>query len=198
MSAEVATVTVIAAPKPKRWSKQEYRHLLEQAGADRLRYELIDGEIIETRPQTDAHSYGLSLADYAARKVFRKGFVVRLQSPLDLSHSSEPEPDLMVVKGEVRNLRKHPKTAELIIEIAWGSLQYDRRTKGSLYASKGIADYWIVNLHDSVVEVRRRPVKDANAQFGYSYAETEIFKRGDTVKPLAAPKSRVAITDLLP
>jgi Uma2 family endonuclease len=191
-------VTVVAAPRPKRWTKAEYRQLLDRSGADRLRYELIDGEIIEMPPQTDVHSYALSLADYAARKVFRKGFVVKIQSPLDLSHSSEPEPDLMVVKGEVRSLRKHPKSAELIIEVAWGSLQYDRETKGSLYASKGILEYWIVNLHDNVVEVRRRPVKDAAAQFGYSYAETEILKRGDSVRPLAAPKSRVAVTDLLP
>src|SRR5437764_3915733 len=163
-------MTTIAEPKPKRWTKAEYHSLLDWAGEDWLRCELIDGEIIQMPPQTEVHSFGLRLADYALRKVFRRGYVVAVQSPLNLSAASEPEPDLMVVKADVRNLRKHPKTAELIIEIAWGSLQYDRRTKGSLYASKGIADYWIVNLHDNVVEVRRRPVKDAGAQFGYSYA----------------------------
>jgi Uma2 family endonuclease len=191
-------VTVVAAPRPKRWTKAEYRQLLERAGTDKLRYELIDGEIIEMPPQTDVHSYAITLADYAARKVFRKGFVIKIQSPLDLSHTSEPEPDLIVVRGSLRAMTRHPKKAELIIEIAWGSLQYDRETKGSLYASKGIADYWIVNLHDNVVEIRRRPVKDPTALFGYSYAETEVLKRGEIVRPLAAPKSRVAIADLLP
>lgn len=191
-------MTVVAAPRPKRWTKSEYRHLLERAEADKLRYELIDGEIIEMPPQTDVHSYALTLADYAVRKVFRKGFVIKIQSPLDLSHTSEPEPDLIVVRGAPRAMTKHPKKAELIIEIAWGSLQYDRDTKGSLYASKGIADYWIVNLHANVVEVRRRPLKDPSALFGHSYAETEVVKRGEIIRPLAAAKSRIAIADLLP
>jgi Uma2 family endonuclease len=191
-------MTVIAQPRRKRWTKREYHSLLNWAGVDNLRYELIDGEIIQMPPQTNVHSHALSLADYALRQVFKKGFVIKIQSPLDLSASSEPEPDLMVVKGNVRTLRKHPKQAELVVEISWGSLQYDRETKGSLYASKGLRDYWIVNLHDSVVEVRRRPAKDAQAQFGYSYAETTTLGRDDSIAPPASRSTEVQVSSLLP
>ena len=191
-------MSVIDEPKPKRWTKAEYRSLLDWYGEDWLRSELIDGEIIQMPPQTEVHSHALSLADYAVRKVFRRGYVVKVQSPLDVSRTSEPEPDLMVVKGDVRGLRKHPSTAELIIEVAWGSLTYDRDTKGSLYASRGIRDYWIVNLHNNTVEVRRRPAKDADAVFGHSYADTEVLSRGESIAPLAAPKSKIKVADLLP
>jgi Uma2 family endonuclease len=191
-------MTVIAQPKPKRWTKAEYHSLLQWHGEDWLPSELIDGEIIQMPPQTEVHSHALSLADYAVRKVFRRGYVVKVQSPLDVSRTSEPEPDLMMIKGDVRTLRKHPKSAELIIEIAWGSLTYDRETKGSLYASRGIRDYWIVNLHNNTVEVRRRPTKDADAQFGCGYADTEVLSRGESIAPLAAPKSKIRVVDLLP
>jgi Uma2 family endonuclease len=191
-------MTLIAEPRRKKWSKGEYHSLLEWAGVDHLRYELIGGEIIQMPPQTNVHSYGLSLADYALRGVFKKGFVIKVQSPLDLSASSEPEPDLMVVKGNLRAVRKHPKKAELIVEIAWGSLEYDRATKASLYASKGLRDYWIVNLHDRVLEVHRRPAKDPRAVFGYSYADVTVLAAGDVVSPLAAPSAKIRVADLLP
>src|SRR5581483_2981975 len=100
-------MTLIAEPRPKRWTKAEYHDLLEFSGVDRLRYELIEGEIIEMPPQKDEHSFALSLVDYALREIFRQGYVIKIQSPLDLSAKSEPEPDLMVVKGNLRSLQKH-------------------------------------------------------------------------------------------
>jgi Uma2 family endonuclease len=191
-------MTAAIEPRTKRWNKSEYRSLLDWAGVDRLRYELIDGEIIEMPPQTDMHAFALTLVDYALREVFGAGFVVRLQSPLDLSRASEPEPDLAVIKGQLRDVRKHPRKAELIIEIAWGSLAYDRNIKGSLYASRGIREYWIVNLHDFVLEVRRRPAKDSISRFGSVYAETKVLEKGDVITPLATPRAKLKVSDLLP
>ena len=162
---------------------------MEWFGEDRTRYELIDGEIIEMPPQKDEHSYALTLADYALREIFSEGFVVKTQSPLNLSAKTEPEPDLMVIKGDLRAVRKHPKHAELIIEVAGASLDYDRETKGSLYASKGIADYWIINLRDSVIEVRRKPQRDSSAKFGYAYGDTRTLRRSRM--SLETPRSPV-------
>jgi Uma2 family endonuclease len=191
-------MTVIAEPTPKRWTKAEYRSLMDWFGEDKLRYELIDGEIIQMPPQKDEHAFALRLVDYALRQVFTDGFVISIQTPLDLSAASEPEPDVMVVKGSLRAMKKHPRTAALIVEIAGGSLDYDRQTKGSLYASRGIADYWIVNLPDGVVEVYRRPVRDASARFGYSFAETKILRSGNSVSPLAAPRTKIKVARILP
>jgi Uma2 family endonuclease len=191
-------MTIIAEPTPKRWTKTEYHGLLDFFGEDRARYELIDGEIIQMPPQKDEHAFAVRLMDYALREVFKTGFVISIQSPLDLSSTSEPEPDVMVVKADVRTLKKHPRSAALIVEISGGSLEYDRQTKGSLYSSRGIADYWIINLVEGTLEVYRRPAKDGSARFGYSYADTKVLRKGDTISPLAAAKAKIKVAKILP
>ncbi len=45
----------------------------------------------------------------------------------------------------------------MIVEVADSSLQEDRRIKGPLYAAAGVAEYWIVNLVERVVEAHRAP-----------------------------------------
>src|SRR5207247_10672957 len=116
-----------------------------------------------------------------------------------LDDESEPEPDVMVVAGQIRGHRDaHPERAALVVEVALSSLAFDRRHKGSLYARAGVADYWIVNLVDRVVEVRRRPAPDPGADFGAAYQDIELARPGATLTPLAKPAARVAVADLLP
>jgi Uma2 family endonuclease len=139
----------------------------------------------------------LTLTEEAARQMFGRGYTYRVQMPLNVSASSEPEPDLVVVRGAPRTVRKHPTTAVLLVEISETTLLYDRR-KASLYASRGIRDYWIVNLIDHVLEVRRKPVVDDEAPWGHSYAEITIYRPVEMVSPLGARKSKVRVADLLP
>ena len=47
----------------------------------------------------------------------------------------------------------------LVVEVADTSLALDRLRKGGLYARAGIADYWVANLIDEVLEVYREPVR---------------------------------------
>jgi Uma2 family endonuclease len=191
-------MTLAAEPRPKRWTKAEYHSLLEWVGDDRLHYELIQGEIIEMPPQKDEHSFAISLVDYALRPAFARGHVIKIQSPFAASSTSEPEPDLMVVKAQLRDVRKHPRKAVLLVEVALVSLDYDREIKGSLYASCGAPEYWIVNLIDSTVEVYRRPKKDAAARFGFAYGQRQILRTGQRITPLGAPRAKIKVADLLP
>jgi len=56
---------------------------------------------------------------------------VRCQLPLDLGQPTEPEPDVAVVVGGWRQfLAAHPTSAELLVEVADSSLDYDRDRKG--------------------------------------------------------------------
>jgi Uma2 family endonuclease len=75
------------------------------------------------------------------------GWRVRVQLAITTS-DSEPEPDLAVVCGSIRDhARRHPAPHEivLVIEVAASSLTVDR-AKARLYARAGIPAYWIVNL----------------------------------------------------
>jgi Uma2 family endonuclease len=163
------------------------------------RVQLVEGVVIETSPVTSEHATSTTLTADVLRNVFGRNWVIRQQAPITISKFSEPNPDITVVPGKIRDFKKaHPQTATLVIEIADVTLQYDRSQKASLYAKADIADYWIVNLLDEQVEVYRRPIADAAAEFGASYGDKLIFKSGDSVKPLAKPKAAIAVKDLLP
>ena len=187
-----------ADPKPYRWTREEYYKLGEVGIFADKNVELIEGEVIEMSPIYSPHMTGVTLADDVMREVFGKGWVVRVQGPLSLGTDSDPQPDVAVVAGKTRDFRNaHPATAALVIEVADSSLAYDRKQKASIYAKAGIADYWIVNIPDKQLEVYRRPIADKKAKYGFSYAETLIFRKDDVVKPLAKPKATIAVADLL-
>ena len=82
-----------------------------------------------------------------------------------------------------------------MVEIADTSLRFDRVVKGRVYAAAGIADYWIVNLRDRVVEVYREPIRGTRRA---RYAATHVAHAGETLRPLAAPDARLAVEGLLP
>jgi Uma2 family endonuclease len=73
------------------------------------------------------------------------------------------------------------------------SLKQDRLTKRAIYAAGGIPEYWIVNLRDDCVEVRRRPEPEARG-----YAGITIARRGERIELVALPGVSLAVDDLLP
>jgi Uma2 family endonuclease len=186
--------------RTRRWSRTEYDRLAELGILrEDEPIELLGGHMIVAEPKSSPHSTAVGLTADALRLAFGDGWVVRIQDALALDDESEPEPDVVVVPGQRRDYRDaHPETTALLVEIALSSLAFDRHHKGSLYARAGLADYWIVNLVDRVVEVRRAPAADAAADFGAAYTEIEIARPGATLAPLAKPEARVAVSDLLP
>jgi Uma2 family endonuclease len=193
-----AFMGTIADPQRLKWNRENFYRLLDVFGVDRMRVELIDGDLIQMPPQKEPHSLAIILADAAMRKAFGPNYTIRQQMPLSLSSEDEPEPDLAVVRGKPRSIKRHPRSAELIIEVADSTLRFDRVKKGSLYAAHKLADYWIVNLLDHQLEVRRDPGPDANAEFGASYTDLSVYHAGDSVAPLARPRNKIRVSDLLP
>lgn len=156
------------------------------------RVELIEGEILTMSPEKSRHSAAVDLVADALRVAFGAGHSVRVQHPLALGQWSEPEPDVAVVVGTPRDyVDAHPSSAVLVVEVADTSLLDDRGAKQRLYARAGIAEYWIVNLRDSVLEVYVQPEGDG-------YARSDRLSREGVVVPLAAPSARIAVGDLLP
>jgi Uma2 family endonuclease len=156
------------------------------------RVELIDGVIVDMSPQKSFHSVTTRLVEDALRVAFATGYDVRVQMPLALDETSEPEPDVAVVPGRARDYTKaHPATAVLVVEVADSSLNLDRKSKQALYARNGIAEYWVVNLQDNSLEVYRDPHQDR-------YRFQTVLRGGDTVRLLARPDHAIAVADLLP
>lgn len=187
----------MSAVQLRRWTRQEYDRMVD-AGVltENDRVELIGGEILTVTPQKSPHATAASLANEALRRVLAPNMHVRMQLPLVMGEDSEPEPDIAVVAGSIRDYRDaHPQSALLIVEIADSTLAFDRHVKGSLYARGGVAEYWIINLVDSVVEVYRAPEEDSSARFGWSFAR---LSRATRIESIPLPFGGVvAAADLL-
>jgi len=186
--------------KTRRWKRVEYERLIESGffqPGDAV--ELLGGEVIVAEPQGSRHFAAIQAAEDALRAAFGPGWQVRGQGPLALDEESLPEPDVAVVAGSFRDyVAGHPSRPVLVVEVSEWSLALDREHKGSLYARASLADYWIVNLVDHVLEVYREPAPDPAASFGGRYRSVETLAREASVSPLAAPGARFRVADLLP
>jgi Uma2 family endonuclease len=186
-------------PQARTWDKQEYYQLGELGFFQGQRVELIEGQIMVLSPQGLMHSACVDRVAETLRAVLASGYWVRMQFPLDLGAVTEPEPDVSVVAGtRGQYMQAHPSTAVLLVEVSDTTLSYDRGSKGSLYAQAGIADYWIVNLNASQVEIYRAPVADPSQPHGHRYCSRTDLVPPATVTPLALPPTRVTVADLLP
>ena len=179
--------------RAKVWTREEYDRLVASGGFQPgSRVQLIRGEIVEMAPQGSRHATAILLTGRALGRVFAEGYSVRTQLPLAIGKWSEPEPDVAVVRGAIQDYRdRHPDTAALVVEIADSTLEFDRTHKQQVYAEAGIAEYWIVNLVDRVLEVYRDPQ-------GAAYRDGRRFNPDEVVSLLAAPGNTVRVADLLP
>jgi Uma2 family endonuclease len=186
-------------PETRRWKRVEYDRLIECGffrPGDPI--ELVGGQLIVAEPHGSRHSATIRAVDEALRVTFGAGWDVRTQLPVALDEESEPEPDVAVVPGSFRDyVASHPSRAVLVVEVSESSLAFDRAHKGSLYARAGLADYWIVNLVDHVLEVYREPVRDVDAAFGWRYQSLTVHGPAAAVSPLAWPQASVRVSDVV-
>jgi len=157
------------------------------------RLELIEGELVTLSPIGPEHS---GIVDQLAAILIKQlgdRAVVKVQGPLQLDESTEPQPDLILLEPR-RDYYKHslprPADVALVIEVADSSLAYDRAIKMPLYAGAGIPEAWIVNLIDRWIEVYRDP-----SPAGY----TTMLKilAGKSISPKAFDDVVVIVDELL-
>lgn len=182
------------------WTVSEFEKLFD-AGffAPEAKLELIEGEVFEKMSQNEPHARAILLAQYKMLEIFAIGHLVRIQLPLILGESSKPEPDVAIVRGSLHDgSTSLPTTAELVIEISDATLRADQTTKAALYARAQIAEYWIVNLVDRTLEVRRQPSPMEGELLGHGYRFTQILLPGESIAPLGAATAPVGVDELLP
>jgi Uma2 family endonuclease len=163
-------------------SVAEY-HQLGEFNENGRRTELIRGIIIQKMSKSPLHRF---IADQLRRILevqITPDFTLFSQDPMT-TIDSEPEPDVMVVRGALADFRvAHPTTAELVIEVAISSLEIDR-VKALIYAEAGVKEYWIVCPEEKQVEIYRLP----GAQ---GYAERTVLAAPAVVECAAVAGVRV-------
>ena len=127
---------------------------------------------------------------------FGTEFEVSVQNSLVLSDISEPEPDVVVARGHWRDfIAGLPLEAVVLVaEISKTTLQTDLNQKAMIYAKAGIVEYWVIDIVNSELVVHRQPVQaDENSH----YKEISRLKKGQSIKPLHALQSSIAVDDLM-
>lgn len=174
------------------WTRAEYERAVDRGvlGEDDP-VELLDGELLFMSPENQLHIATTDLIVERLRRVFGRGFVIRVQHPLSIGDRSLPEPDVAVVAGKPRDfLQAHPTMALLIVEVADSSLRRDLGRKARAYARAGIADYWVADVRRRVLHVHRDPAGDG-------YQSVRKLGLRSTVRPVSRPRSRIKVSELI-
>jgi len=149
--------------------------------------------IVSMSPQNPPHAFVVAKLDRLLN-AFRGNVSVRIQLPLDLSELSIPEPAVAVVSGRAEDyVTAHPTSALPVVEVADSTVLQDRMTKGPMYATAGIAEYWLVNLRARAVEVFRVPLRQERR-----YAESRLARDGDHLTVATMPGLSIAVGEILP
>jgi len=121
--------------------------------------ELLEGLLVQKMTKNPPHSVATQLLQEALRPILPVGWRVSSQEPISLA-DSEPEPDLVIVFGGIRQYLDHhpgPNDIAMVVEVADATLRQDRHSRKRIYARAGIAVYWIVNLVENRIEVYTDP-----------------------------------------
>jgi Uma2 family endonuclease len=184
---------VEVAAARRRFTRREYYRMAE-AGilGRRERVELIRGEIVEMSPPGRHHRAFVNNLNRLLSRRLPEHTVVSVQNPLPLSHDTEPQPDLAVLRTRDISYKDREAWAEdalLVVEVAESSLAYDRTTKLRLYAEAGIPEYWVVNCTAETIEVHRGPGPDG-------YRDVRLVTGAATLSPQAFPSVTLSTTEI--
>src|SRR5688572_4708707 len=103
-------------PAAKVWTVDQFHYLGDLGLFEGRRAMLINGVVVEEGPTNPPHAIAGEKTEDAVRAAFGPGWRVRVQKPLVLGLTIDPEPDVAVVRG-TPTLGPHPTTAELVVEI---------------------------------------------------------------------------------
>lgn len=191
----------LAVPDAPIWrlSVPQY-HQMIQSGilTDDDPVELLEGWLVTKMPKNPPHRLATQLLREALAQSVPPGWFVDAQEPITTA-DSEPEPDVMVVRGVRRDYRdRHPGPGDIgvIVEVADTTLQRDRGVKLRLYAAAGIPIYWIVNLSERRLEVYSEPSGPTETP---QYARRQDYMPDATVMLVldGAPAGEIAVAEVL-
>ena len=158
-------------------------HRMAEAGIlhEDDRVELIEGDISEMAAIGSRHFACVNTLTRLLVKSLGDEAIVSVQNPVRLNESSEPEPDLAVIRArDYRDSLPGPEDVLFLIEVSDTTLSYDRNVKLPLYARSGIPEVWIFDLTDEIVERYTGPS-------GEIYRHLERSRRSETLASTALP-----------
>jgi len=163
-------------PRENCFSVEQYHQLAERGLlTEDSPVELIEGEVVRMSPIASRHAGIVNRSSTYLNRMLSDIVLVSVQNPIRLSHFSEPEPDIALLrprKDFYSNSPPGPGDVLVVIEVADESLRFDRTVKLPLYARARIPQVWLIDLQNNVVEIHSRPSDN-------QYEKSISLKRGE-------------------
>lgn len=139
--------------------------------------ELIDGSLVFVSPQTIFHERAIDFFKWQLQSLAPADFEVFREFTIDIDRQNRPEPDVVVVRGEVvedADQTRFPVDAVLLaIEVvSEDSVSRDRETKPLKYAKAKIPHYWRVENEQGRAAVHVFELEPTTG----TYTSTGIFR----------------------
>jgi Uma2 family endonuclease len=158
---------------------ENYLRLSEAGAFDRYaRTELINGVVYAMNPQHRPHGFAKDELAYRLRRALEamgSDLHVATEQSVAMTPHDHPEPDI-ILTTEPRGPGAIPgASVALLVEIAHTSLDHDLLRKAPVYASRGVAEYWVVYVNGGLIHQMWSP-------HGEAYAERREVKLGARVE----------------
>lgn len=158
---------------------EDYLRLSEAGAFDRYaRTELIHGVVYAMNPQHRPHGFAKDELAYRLRRALEamgSNLHVATEQSVAMAPHDQPEPDI-ILTTEPRGPGAIPRTSvALLVEVAQTSLDHDLLRKAPVYASQGVAEYWVVDVKAGLIHQMWSP-------HGEAYAAGREVKIGERIE----------------
>jgi Uma2 family endonuclease len=162
--------------------------------------ELLGGLLVDKMIKNPPHNVAVASTAAFFRGLLGPGWFVSEEKSIQLGRWSRPEPDVAVIRGQLKDYsQRNPTAAEIgiIAEVADSSYPKDRGKKWREYAAARIPVYWIVNLHQRQIEVYSAPTGRGKTA---RYEASQTYGQDDEVPVILEGRElgRINVRDVLP
>jgi len=174
---------------------EEYEALAEAEGWDEdTRVELLDGEVVWMSPINDPHIGCVNRLNRLFNRRYAEDLaLVSIQNPIRIDNYDEPQPDVALLRpraDDYGTARATPADILLLVEVSDRTLRTDLGRKARIYASGGVAEYWVVDLNNRVLYVHRAPAAG-------SYTSRRGVGTGERISADFAPEVDFEVAELI-
>jgi Uma2 family endonuclease len=168
-----------------RFTVEEIERMAEAGAFDEgPKVELLDGELVDVSPQGPEHATLHSWLGDRLASAYAERAHVRRQCPVRAGSRSLPEPDVAVIRGNVRDYRaRHPEGRDLVlaVEVSVSSQALDRQ-KARIYAAAGVPVYWLLDVAAKTLTVHDDPSETGYARSSVLSAADEVELPGTAIR----------------
>ncbi|AFZ26555.1 hypothetical protein Cylst_4472 [Cylindrospermum stagnale PCC 7417] len=177
----------------RKFTVEQYHKMVDSGiFSENDRVELIRGEIIDMAAIGRRHAGCVNRLVNTLIQRLGQRIILAPQNPVELDDTSEPQPDVALLRPrEDFYETAHPQAEDifLLIEVADSTVKYDREVKISLYAENNIIEVWLVDVNQQIVEVYREPTSAG-------YQDIQNFIQNQTLSIKAFPDVNITVNEI--